>query len=265
MDIADFVEKIIFEKSQWIPILKYKKFDVYDEDDVGQSERIIDVIHSNFLSTKTEAKNIMDLFEMCTKTKYSYDSIYLAKIIINCLLHFASCDKSINLWIEAINDVSCITGTSPDFVVSKIKKYLKIYEYNDCAKVIETYLRFYFYFFKPEHPDQTSCKIYKLLEKYTSEKQLDELLSVLAINQQNHMRKCKIQLESFNKNKITNIVLQIKKLQQDVCYELIDTDTGNKFGSGISSTSEWALTDAHRQISNRLDVDKNHTLTINNV
>ena len=265
MEIANFVEKNIFEKSQWVILLKYKNYDIYDENDIGQSARIIDAIHANFLSTKTEPKNIMDLFEMCKKTMCTSDLIYLAKIIINCLRDLTSNSKSMNLWIDAINDVSCISGTSSDFVVGKINKHLTTYKYNDCSKVIETYLRFYFYFFNPEHPNQSSCKIYKLLEKCTSEKQLDELLSVLAINQQNHMRECKIQLELFDKNKIINIALQIKKLQQDVCYELIDTDTGNKFGSGISSSCEWAMIDAQRQISNRLDVDKNHVLTINNV
>ena len=251
-----------FEKnfvSSYKKYLTKNKLNITNDAGIDPTTKIINTLKKIFKSNNYQPQNIMDIIEFCSKA-IPRDIIYLGQMIVKCL---KSNDGNIFItWADAIENITRIAGTGPYFVIDGLELNLSKYKYQDCCKALETYIRFYFYFFKANESSHSLCKIYQVLEKHLNQNEIDDLLLVLPNKQAEYLLASKQILLEAKRNPIKIIKLVMEPTSEYIYYKLYNTKNNMEIGWGISSTECWAVLDAKRQLSDRIDISTDYELII---
>ncbi len=220
----------------------------------------VDVINNVF---RVEFKTDMTIMEYIRNLREHsdyriYDKIH---IIGEWIKQYNTEDKIfIKLWMKAILHTSHIAGCNPSIVIGWLSKVINE-PFEDNHKAIETYILFYFAFFKTIEVTNHSMKIAKLISNL---KEMDNLMLRFKLEEAECIKKS---LYIYNQKQNNPIIKVWIKYDNDHLttfsddykwivygnYSIKETDI---LGYGISSTIIWARKDAQKFINELIGVSK---------
>jgi len=185
------------------------------------------------------------------KTNRGHDKYQKCNDLIRTLFKNHMHLEGANEWFSALVNTIWIAGASPQFVLGNLKE-LSPFRYSIHAKVVETYINFYFYFFDKLNVNHWSMKIANWLEENLT---VDEYVKILSKFSSNEKSCVLYSMDQYNRTKhtIKELHITIKKHGYgDI--EWVGTYNGKEIIAGTSSNKLFMNNDIVRSVSDTPEI-----------
>ncbi len=154
-------------------------------------------------------------------------------------------------WFDALDNTIWIAGAGPRLVTGNLRKCVP-FKYKIHAKVVETYINFYFYFFKDVTVTNDSMKIAAWLEQNLTLDEYNKIISRFPNNERKCLSESLLQYK-MAKNTIKKLSVTFVKDNWGVKWTA-KSDDGKKIIFGISSDILYAKSDSFRCAHEKIEV-----------
>lgn len=157
-------------------------------------------------------------------------------------------------WFSVLQETIWIAGASPHLVIDGLNKKCTPFKYNIHAKVVETYINFYFYFFKELTVTNSSMKIANWLNDNLTEDEYHKIISRFPDDEIKCLSESLLQYNKI-KDSINKCYVYFQNNSEcDMIKWTIKSESGTDIISGYSSNISYAESDACRSACDLIQI-----------